>query len=302
MDLLDVLRRRRLLAIVRGRDPEAAVRTAHVLVEEGIDVLEVSLSGAGALDVIARLHAELGASVTLGAGTVLTEAEADAALEAGARFVVTPAMSAGAARALSLGVPALVGALTPTEVWHAWQAGATAVKVFPASLGGPGYLSALRDPFPSIPLIPVGGVTAEQIRPYLEAGAVAVGVGSPLTGDAPHGSTSGHAVRRDNAAYGRATENSTSHGDVTKDGTPREGTSGEGTPRDGTSGDGTRRDGTSGDGTPRDGTPEGGALSEGAPGDGVPGDRASHDGVPWDGVLAALRTRGRHFRHEADTP
>ncbi|MEV0148936.1 MULTISPECIES: bifunctional 4-hydroxy-2-oxoglutarate aldolase/2-dehydro-3-deoxy-phosphogluconate aldolase [unclassified Nonomuraea] len=187
MDLLDLLRRRRLLAIVRGRDPEAAVRTAHVLVEEGIDVLEVSLSGAGALEVIARVHTELGRSVTLGAGTVLTEAEADAALAAGARFVVTPALSAGAARALSLGVPALVGALTPTEVWQAWEAGATAVKVFPASLGGPGYLAALRDPYPSIPLVPVGGVTAAQIRPYLAAGAPAVGVGSPLTGDAPHG-------------------------------------------------------------------------------------------------------------------
>ncbi|MEV0199193.1 bifunctional 4-hydroxy-2-oxoglutarate aldolase/2-dehydro-3-deoxy-phosphogluconate aldolase [Nonomuraea sp. NPDC050691] len=270
MDLLDVLRRRRLLAIVRGRDPEASVRTAHVLVEEGIDVLEVSLSGAGALDVIARLHAELGTSATLGAGTVLTEAEADAAVEAGARFVVTPAMSAGAARALSLGVPALVGALTPTEVWHAWEAGATAVKVFPASLGGPGYLAALRDPYPSIPLIPVGGVTAEQVRPYLEAGAVAVGVGSPLTGDAPHGRTPRGGARGDSAAYGGAPSDSASHG-----------------------------------GDPGNGVREDGLRGAGAAHEGAPGDDASHGGDPGDpgdGALTALRTRARHFRHEAERP
>ncbi|MEU8106448.1 bifunctional 4-hydroxy-2-oxoglutarate aldolase/2-dehydro-3-deoxy-phosphogluconate aldolase [Nonomuraea muscovyensis] len=187
MDLLGVLGDRRLLAIVRGRDPEAAMRTAHVLVEEGIDVLEVSLSGADALAVIAGIHAELGSHVVLGAGTVLTAADADDAVAAGASFVVTPALSEGATRAVSRGVPALIGALTPTELWNAAQAGAAAVKVFPASLGGPPYLAALRDPFPTVPLVPVGGVAADQVRAYLDAGSVAVGVGSPLTGDAPHG-------------------------------------------------------------------------------------------------------------------
>lgn len=187
MDLLGLLRGRRLLAIVRGRDPEAAVRTAHVLVEEGIDVLEVSLSGADATAVIARIHAGLGSDVVLGAGTVLTAADADTALEAGASFVVTPAAGEGAARAVARGVPALIGALTPTEVWNASQAGAAVVKVFPASLGRPAYLAALRGPFPSVPLVPVGGVAAEHVRAYLDAGATAVGVGSPLAGDAPHG-------------------------------------------------------------------------------------------------------------------
>ncbi|MET8383776.1 bifunctional 4-hydroxy-2-oxoglutarate aldolase/2-dehydro-3-deoxy-phosphogluconate aldolase [Streptosporangium canum] len=186
-DMLDAVRRRRLLAIIRGRDPEAAVRTACTLVEEGIDVLEVSLTGADALDVIARVRSILGSGVVLGAGTVLSEADADAAVAAGAGFVVTPAMGAGAVRAVERGVPTLIGAMTPTEVWNAASAGAAAVKVFPASLGGPGYLAALRDPFPAVPLVPVGGVRADQVRAFLEAGAVAVGVGSPLVGDAPHG-------------------------------------------------------------------------------------------------------------------
>ncbi|MEV0419577.1 bifunctional 4-hydroxy-2-oxoglutarate aldolase/2-dehydro-3-deoxy-phosphogluconate aldolase [Streptosporangium canum] len=186
-NMLDAVRRRRLLAIIRGRDPEAAVRTACTLVEEGIDVLEVSLTGADALDVIARVRSILGSGVVLGAGTVLSEADADAAVAAGAGFVVTPAMGAGAVRAVERGVPTLIGAMTPTEVWNAASAGAAAVKVFPASLGGPGYLAALRDPFPAVPLVPVGGVQADQVRAFLEAGAVAVGVGSPLVGDAPHG-------------------------------------------------------------------------------------------------------------------
>lgn len=186
-DMLEVIRSRRLLAIIRGRDPEASVRTACVLVEEGIDLLEISLTGVDALDVIARVRSILGSGVILGAGTVLTEADADAAVAAGAGFVVTPAMSAGAARAVERGVPTLIGAMTPTEVWNAATAGAVAVKVFPASAGGPGYLAALRDPFPGLPLVPVGGVRADQVGAFLEAGAVAVGVGSPLLGDAPHG-------------------------------------------------------------------------------------------------------------------
>ncbi|MCG5216764.1 bifunctional 4-hydroxy-2-oxoglutarate aldolase/2-dehydro-3-deoxy-phosphogluconate aldolase [Streptosporangium sp. KLBMP 9127] len=187
MDLLDILRDRRLVAIIRGRDAEASFQAGLALVEEGIDVLEVSLTGADALQVIGRLANAVGDRVALGAGTVMTVTDADAAVAAGATFAVTPALGPGALRCVELGVPVLAGALTPTEVWHAAAAGATAVKIFPASLGGPAHLAALRDPFPDIPLVPVGGVRADQVRPYLDAGALAVGVGSPLVGDAPHG-------------------------------------------------------------------------------------------------------------------
>jgi 2-dehydro-3-deoxyphosphogluconate aldolase/(4S)-4-hydroxy-2-oxoglutarate aldolase len=186
-EFLGLLRARRLVAIIRGSDPEASVRTAAVLVEEGIDLLEVSLSGSDAVAVIERIRAELGPDVVLGAGTVLAAAQAEAVAAAGASFAVTPAMSEGAARAIELGLPTLIGAWTPTEVWQAFSAGAAAVKVFPASSGGAAHVKALRDPFPGVPLVPVGGVGAEEAVGHLEAGAVAVGVGSPLAGDAPHG-------------------------------------------------------------------------------------------------------------------
>ncbi|MFL6056467.1 MAG: bifunctional 4-hydroxy-2-oxoglutarate aldolase/2-dehydro-3-deoxy-phosphogluconate aldolase [Actinoallomurus sp.] len=185
--LLAALRARRILGIVRGRDPDASVRTAVVLAEEGIDLLEVSLTGADALTVIARVRAELGPEFRLGAGTVLRAADADAAAAAGASFAVTPAVGEGVTRAIERGMPVLAGALTPTELWQAHLLGATAVKIFPAAQYGPGYVRALRDPFPDVPLVPVGGVDAEHAGEYLRAGAVAVGIGSPLTGDAPHG-------------------------------------------------------------------------------------------------------------------
>jgi 2-dehydro-3-deoxyphosphogluconate aldolase / (4S)-4-hydroxy-2-oxoglutarate aldolase len=187
MELLSLLWKKHLLAIIRGVDPESSFRTACVLAEEGIDVMEVSLTGADALKVIGRIHAELGDQVTLGAGTVLTRAEADGARDAGAGFLVTPAMCEGATRGIELGMPTLVGALTPTEVWAASVAGATAVKIFPASVHGPSYIARLREPFPRVPLIPVGGVRVDQAGAYLDAGAVAVGVGSPLIGDAADG-------------------------------------------------------------------------------------------------------------------
>ncbi|BCB78986.1 bifunctional 4-hydroxy-2-oxoglutarate aldolase/2-dehydro-3-deoxy-phosphogluconate aldolase [Phytohabitans flavus] len=150
-------------------------------------LVEVSLTTMGAETVIERARAELGPEVTLGAGTVCTAVDAMRAAEAGASFVVTPGYGPGVEEATRLGLPALVGALSPTEVIAATGAAAAAVKLFPASVGGPTYLKALRDPFPDVPFVPVGGVDAELAREYLSVGAIAVGVGSPLLGDAPHG-------------------------------------------------------------------------------------------------------------------
>jgi 2-dehydro-3-deoxyphosphogluconate aldolase/(4S)-4-hydroxy-2-oxoglutarate aldolase len=185
--LLAALRARRILGIIRGRDPDASVRAAVALAEEGVDLLEVSFTGTDAAAVIARVRAELGPGFRLGAGTVLRAADADAAAAAGASFAVTPALGEGVTRAIELGMPVVAGALTPTELWQAHLLGATAVKIFPAAPHGPGYVRALLDPFPDVPLVPVGGVGAEQAVEYLTAGAVAVGIGSPLAGDAPHG-------------------------------------------------------------------------------------------------------------------
>jgi 2-dehydro-3-deoxyphosphogluconate aldolase/(4S)-4-hydroxy-2-oxoglutarate aldolase len=188
VDLRTALASRRLLAIVRGGDPDAGLRTVLTLAEEGIELIEVSLSGADALGVLARARKELGPDRPLGAGTVLTAADAHAALRAGATFAVTPGLGAGVDTAVRLGMPVLAGVLTPTDVIAAQARGASALKLFPASeAGGEGYLKALRGPFPDTAFVPVGGVDVDTARAYLAAGATAVGVGSPLVGDAADG-------------------------------------------------------------------------------------------------------------------
>ncbi|MFE2422656.1 bifunctional 4-hydroxy-2-oxoglutarate aldolase/2-dehydro-3-deoxy-phosphogluconate aldolase [Streptomyces hokutonensis] len=184
MNLVESLRAHRLLAIVRGKDPAAALRTVVTLAEEGITIVEVSLTTVDALTVIRQARAELGPDALVGAGTVRSAQDADRAVEAGASYLVTPALVDGLA---AYGIPVLMGALTPSEIELALARGAAAIKLFPGSLGGPGYLRALRDPFPEVPFVPVGGVDAQAARDYLDLGALAVGVGSPLVGDAADG-------------------------------------------------------------------------------------------------------------------
>jgi 2-dehydro-3-deoxyphosphogluconate aldolase / (4S)-4-hydroxy-2-oxoglutarate aldolase len=186
-ELRALLAEDRLVAIVRGPDPDRLADCLRALAASRIRLVEVSLTSGDAIDVIKRASDELGERIVLGAGTVLEADQAIAATEAGARYVVTPAYGPGVDVCIEHGVPVLVGAMTPTEIYAAHARGATAIKVFPASLGGPGYVRALRDPFPDVPLVPVGGVGAAAATEYLRAGALAVGVGSPLLGDAPAG-------------------------------------------------------------------------------------------------------------------
>ncbi|MGW4646880.1 bifunctional 4-hydroxy-2-oxoglutarate aldolase/2-dehydro-3-deoxy-phosphogluconate aldolase [Kitasatospora sp. NPDC004289] len=183
-DLLTALRDRRILAVVRGNDPDAALDAVLTLFGNGVQLVEVSLTTANALHVLERARAALGPYAALGAGTLLTAADARAAAAAGAAFAVTPGLTEAVGEAQSLGMPVLAGAVTPTEVAQAYAEGATAVKLFPGSLGGPAYLRALRDPFPDVPFVPVGGVAARAAREFLAAGALAVGVGGPLVGTA----------------------------------------------------------------------------------------------------------------------
>ncbi|MFI9611989.1 bifunctional 4-hydroxy-2-oxoglutarate aldolase/2-dehydro-3-deoxy-phosphogluconate aldolase [Streptomyces sp. NPDC052023] len=188
MDLRAALAAHRLVAIVRGSDPEASLRTVLTLAEEGVELIEVSLSGADALSVVERAHAALGGDRPLGAGTVLTADDARAAHRAGARWAVTPAVGDGVGAAHALGMPVLAGVMTPSEILTARTLGATALKIFPAAqAGGPAYLRALRGPFPHELFVPVGGVDEAAAEAYLAAGATAVGVGSPLVGDAADG-------------------------------------------------------------------------------------------------------------------
>ncbi|MEU6548948.1 bifunctional 4-hydroxy-2-oxoglutarate aldolase/2-dehydro-3-deoxy-phosphogluconate aldolase [Streptomyces sp. NPDC046915] len=188
MDLRAALTAHRLVAIVRGNDPDAALRTVLTLADEGIELIEVSLTGEGALTVVERARQTLGPDRPLGAGTVLTADDTRAAREAGADFVVTPALGEGAGAAVAAGLPVLAGVMTPTDIVTARGLGATALKIFPAAqAGGPAYLEALRGPFPHEPFVPVGGVDEAAAGAYLAAGATAVGVGSPLVGDAADG-------------------------------------------------------------------------------------------------------------------
>jgi 2-dehydro-3-deoxyphosphogluconate aldolase/(4S)-4-hydroxy-2-oxoglutarate aldolase len=187
VNVLEELTRRRLLAIVRADGPDRALACVRTLVAAGVTAVEVSLTTPGALDAVARARAEFPRPVLIGAGTVRTAAEADAAAEAGADLAVTPALTAGARRSVAIGLPLLCGALTPTEVATALDLGATAVKLFPADAFGPAYLRALRAPLPDAPLVAVGGVGPDTAAAYLAAGARAVGVGSPLLGDAGTG-------------------------------------------------------------------------------------------------------------------
>lgn len=185
--LEDELARERILAIVRGSDPDAAIGTAVTLMECGIRILEVSLVTADALRVISEVVAAAPEGCLIGAGTVLSRSDVSAAAGAGASFMVTPALAESVAESAVLGIPVLAGAFTPSEVVRALDLGAAAVKLFPVSLGGPAYLRALRAPFPAVPFVPVGGVDAAVARDCLASGAIAVGVGGPLIGDAARG-------------------------------------------------------------------------------------------------------------------
>lgn len=186
-EFLARLQRERLLAIVRGNNPEEALAASLALFASGIRFLEVSLVTTDALGVIAELTRLAPSDCVIGAGTVLTIDDVHRSAEAGATFLVTPAVTEAIAESAQLGLPVCAGALTPTEVVAARRAGATVVKLFPGSFGGPAYLKALRDPLPDVPFVPVGGVDAVRAVEYFAAGAIAVGVGSPLLGDAARG-------------------------------------------------------------------------------------------------------------------
>ncbi len=181
------LQRTGIVAILRGGAGAPVDEVVDVLVHAGVTCLEITMNTPGALDAVAAARSRHpGAEV--GVGTARTPAQVQAAAAAGAQFVVSPDVRAtvGAAAA-DAGLPWYSGALTATEAGTAWELGAAAVKLFPASLGGPGYLRELRAPLDDVPFVPTGGVRLEQVGDYLAAGAFALGIGSPLLGDALRG-------------------------------------------------------------------------------------------------------------------
>src|SRR5271163_2163485 len=171
-----------LLPVLRAK----SIPEAHALVEAiyagGVTVIEVTMTVPGAIELLRDLKAKYGSEVLLGSGTVTTAAQAQATIEAGAEFVLSPSLHLDViAKTKELGKVSIPGALTPTEVITAWEAGADYVKVFPCSaMGGASYLKALLAPFPHLKVIPTGGVTHHTAASFLEAGARALGVGSDL--------------------------------------------------------------------------------------------------------------------------
>ena len=179
--IIDAILETRIVAIVRLERYDRAVEITRALLEGGISVVEFTLTGAGAYDAIAATRAALGDAAQIGVGTVLNADTAEASISAGAQFVVTPTMSPAVIRAcVARSTPILCGALTPTEALAAHEAGADMVKLFPARLGGPQYLRDILAPLPFLRIVPTGGVGAENARAYLDAGAVAVGIGGSL--------------------------------------------------------------------------------------------------------------------------
>jgi 2-dehydro-3-deoxyphosphogluconate aldolase/(4S)-4-hydroxy-2-oxoglutarate aldolase len=184
MNSPDPLRRvldRKIVAIIRNESPDQLVEVAEALLAGGVEVMEVTFTVPRATTVLEKVAAKLGSRVLLGAGTVLDPETARIAILSGAEFIVSPAVNVEVIelcrRYSKLVMP---GALTPTEVVTAWQAGADIVKIFPSDITGPKYLKLLHGPLPQIRLMPTGGVTLETAVEYLKAGACALGVGSAL--------------------------------------------------------------------------------------------------------------------------
>ena len=171
-----------MVGIIRMKDPGRLPAVVDALAEGGVRVLEITMTVPGAVQVIAQVVRRYGDRVLVGAGTVLDAKAAGECLAAGARFIVAPIIDDSTiALCRRENVPVLPGALTPTEVVHAWRAGADLVKVFPCSaVGGASYIKALKAPLPQIPLVPTGGVTVATAGAYFAAGASAIGVGSDL--------------------------------------------------------------------------------------------------------------------------
>ena len=170
-----------IVAVVRSETSEPLVKVARALALGGVTAIEVTFTVPGALDVIRQVRQEVGDSILLGAGTVLDPETARAAILAGAEYIVAPTINIEVIRLCRRYDKAVMpGALTPTEVLSAWEAGADMVKIFPADVGGPAYLKALHGPLPQVRLMPTGGVDLTTAESFLKAGACCLGVGGAL--------------------------------------------------------------------------------------------------------------------------
>jgi len=170
-----------LLAVIRGPSLEVTLETVDALIEGGVLGIEITYTTPQAAKVVKTLDEKFGEKILLGMGTLTQIKQVDEAKSAGAQFIVSPHLETNLAESMvASGLGVMIGALTPSEVVQAFNMGSDVVKVFPGSLGGPGYMKALRGPFPDIPMMPTGGVNPDNLVAWFQAGAVAVGAGSSL--------------------------------------------------------------------------------------------------------------------------
>jgi 2-dehydro-3-deoxyphosphogluconate aldolase/(4S)-4-hydroxy-2-oxoglutarate aldolase len=178
---LTLIRESGVIAIMRAQSSGQLIAAADAIKAGGVRAIEVTMTTPGALDVIAQASEKYGEEVLFGAGSVLDAETARSAILAGAGFVVAPTLNLGVVALCNrYSIPVVPGCYTPTEMLTAWEAGADMVKLFPASVGGPALVKAIRAPLPQLEIVPVGGVNLDTAVAFIENGAAALGVGSSL--------------------------------------------------------------------------------------------------------------------------
>jgi 2-dehydro-3-deoxyphosphogluconate aldolase / (4S)-4-hydroxy-2-oxoglutarate aldolase len=178
---LNKLKELGLVAVLRGPSPELTMKMVAALIEGGVLGIEITYSTPNAAEVVRSLDQQFGDKIVLGMGTLTEPAQVEEAKGAGARYLVSPVSEPALGQAMvASSLPVMIGAFTPTEVLQAYKMGSDVVKIFPGSLGGPAYLKALKGPFPYIPMMPTGGVSAANVGDWFAAGVFGVGAGSEL--------------------------------------------------------------------------------------------------------------------------
>lgn len=178
---LELVREKGVVAIMRANSSDQLLAAADAVKAGGVNAIEVTMTTPGAIEVIKQATARYGHDVLFGVGSVLDPETARAAILAGAQFVVCPTLNLATIQLCKrYSVPVVPGAFTPTEAITAWEAGADMVKIFPASIGGPSLIKAIKGPLPQIKLVPVGGVNLDTTADFIRAGAEVVGVGGSL--------------------------------------------------------------------------------------------------------------------------
>ena len=170
-----------VLAVIRGPSAKLTVKMVEALVAGGVKGIEITYSTPDAEAVVRTLADQFGESILLGMGTLTEPAQAASAKAAGAMYLVSPMCDPDLVRAMvASSLPVMAGCLTPTEIYQTYRLGADVIKIFPGSLTGPSYIKAIHGPFPHIPMMPTGGVSASNVKDWFAAGAIAVGAGSEL--------------------------------------------------------------------------------------------------------------------------